>query len=518
MKLTFTVQPNEYWWGGCIAAAEKMPFDGETVYSIDLLRNKRTQTSPLFLSSLGRFVWCEEPYKISFDHGTVTAEGDAEIVLENGGSSLREAYFTAMRKYFPFSGEKQTPREFYEHPQFNTWMELTKFQNQKDVLKYAEEVVASGYTPGILMIDGTWQKAQGVWDFNPDRFPDPKPMFDRLHELGFIVMIWISPFVCSEGPMFQDLMTYRAGSEARAGRHAYNHLVRNEKGEVAIIKWWSGFSATYNFNLPDDCAHMDAQLQKLMEYGADGFKCDGGSYLPQAFLNLNSVWGGYSFAQLNEAWWKYGSKYKYHEFKDTWKSGGKYVIERLFDKDHRWTGNGLDCLIPHGLFAGLIGVPFICPDMVGSGQWTAFLYGEVDEELFIRMAECSALFPMMQYSAIPARHLSEEGQKICLAMAKLHEKMYPEIEPLITNAEKTGEPILRSLEFVYPHCGYEKITDEFMLGNDILVAPVLTQGARERAVVFPAGTWEDEAGNRYEGGQTVTVPAPLDVLPWFRRK
>ncbi len=516
--MQFEILPGEHWWGGGIRDAEKQPFDAATVYSIDLLRQKRTQTAPLFLADTGRFLWSEEPYVIRFDHGTVTAEGEADIVLESGGETLREAYFTAMRKYFPFEKDIHTAREFYKYPQFNTWMELTKFQNEKDILAYAEEVVASGYTPGILMIDGTWQKAQGVWEFNPDRFSDPKGMMKRLHELGFIVMLWVSPFVCSEGPVFQELRATRQGAEGTGEVAARNHLVRNEKGEIAILKWWSGFSAIYNFNLPDDCAHMGAQLDRLMtEYGVDGFKFDGGSYLPQEFLNLNSVWGGWTFSQLNEAWWRFGSQYKYHEYKDTWKSGGSHVVQRLFDKDHRWVGNGLDCLIPHGIFAGLIGVPFLCPDMVGSGQWTAFLYGKVDEELFIRSAECSALFPMMQFSALPSRRLSTEGQRICLAMAKLHESLYADIEPLVTHAEQTGEPIIRSLEFVYPHCGYAEIKDEFLLGNDILVAPVVTQGARTREVVFPAGVWRDERGNEFRGPCTAAVDAPLDVLPWFRR-
>ena len=67
--------------------------------------------------------------------------------------------------------------------------------------------------------------------------------------------------------------------------------------------------------------------------------------------------------------------------------GGKPVVQRLFDKNHAWKGNGLDCLISHGIFTGLIGCPFICPDMIGGGEWTAFVYGKHDEELFIRMAE-----------------------------------------------------------------------------------------------------------------------------------
>ena len=56
-----------------------------------------------------------------------------------------------------------------------------------------------------------------------------------------------------------------------------------------------------------------------------------------------------------------------------------------------------------------------------------------------------------------------------------------------------------------------------MLGSEILVAPVLEKGARSRNVVFPEGSWRGPDGTLYEGGQTLTVPAPLDVLPYFER-
>ncbi len=515
-ELSFSMLPGECWWGGCIIGSENMPFDETTVLKIDLENGQRTQTAPLFLSSKGRFVWSEEPYVISFDRGKVTASGEAELTLDETGTCLREAYLNAMRAHFPFEENIHTPREYYEHPMFNTWMELIKNQNERDIVAYAEEVVANGCKPGLLIIDGGWQKCQGVWEFNPEMWKDPKGTFARLHELGFTVMIWASPFICSEGDHFLSLSTARS-SENFYGVRQYNHLLRNEKGEVTIQKWWSGFGAIHNFCLPDDCAEMDEQLHKLMELGVDGFKFDGGAYRPDSFLNGKTFYGGYKHSELNEAWVDFGRKYRFHEFKDTWKAGGKQVMQRLFDKSHSWDRNGINCLIPNMIFAGLIGSPFICPDMVGGGEWTAFVYGKHNEELFARMAETSALCPMMQFSSLPWRHLSEKTTAICKNMAELHERMYPEIDRLVADAEKTGEPIVRSLEYQYPGEGYERVNDQFMLGEDILVAPVVTEGAVSRVVRFPEGAWEDENGVRYEGKAEIEVPAPIDVLPWFRR-
>lgn len=514
--LTIPMLAGECWWGGTIKDAERMPFDEHTQYHVDLLRERRTQSAPLFLSSKGRYLWSEGAFAIEMDGGVMEIESDEPVQLEAPGSTLREAYLAAMKAHFPFESGIHTPREFYHHPQFNTWMELIKNQNEQDILAYVQEVVEHGYQPGIFIIDGGWQKCQGTWEFNRELISDPEEMFSRLHALGFQVMIWVSPFMCSEGDNFLKLYSARS-SENVGGQPCYDHLVRYRNGEVAIQHWWSGFGAILNFNLPGDCEYMDGQLQKLLDMGADGFKFDGGTCLPQSFLNGTDFYGGYSTLELNQAWVRFGSRYRLHEYKDTWKMGGKPVVQRLFDKNHAWKGNGLDCLISHGIFTGLIGCPFICPDMIGGGEWTAFVYGKHDEELFIRMAEASALFPMMQFSSLPWRHLSPKAVQVCKEMAELHEQMYPEIEQALEETEHTGEPMIRSMEYAYPGCGYERINDQFLLGENILVAPVVEKGARARRVIFPQGAWQDEAGRRYEGPIEAVLEAPLEKLLWFRQ-
>jgi alpha-glucosidase len=69
------------------------------------------------------------------------------------------------------------------------------------------------------------------------------------------------------------------------------------------------------------------------------------------------------------------------------------------------------------------------------------------------------------------------------------------------------------LEFYYPHQGFASVKDEFMLGNRILVAPVLEPGA-SRTVVLPQGRWKADDGTEYTGG-THRIDAPLDRLPYF---
>ncbi|MEV0390396.1 hypothetical protein [Nonomuraea sp. NPDC050643] len=76
---------------------------------------------------------------------------------------------------------------------------------------------------------------------------------------------------------------------------------------------------------------------------------------------------------------------------------------------------------------------------------------------------------------------------------------------------------MRPLEFDHPGRGYATVTDQFLLGPDLLVAPVLDKDATVREVVVPPGTWRADDGVAVAGPAVVTVDAPLSRLPWFRR-
>lgn len=142
----------------------------------------------------------------------------------------------------------------------------------------------------------------------------------------------------------------------------------------------------------------------------------------------------------------------------------------------------------------------------------------VDQELFVRSAQVHALSPMMQFSAAPWRVLDAEHFAAVKAAVDLRQRFVPRMLELAKESARTGEPMLRNLEYVFPGRGYEDVKDEFLLGNDILVAPVLTEGATARTVILPPGKWQAEDGAVYEGPKMIDVPAPLAKLPYFVSK
>ncbi|MDQ0897553.1 glycoside hydrolase family 31 protein [Paenibacillus sp. V4I7] len=305
-------------------------------------------------------------------------------------------------------------------------------------MAYAEAIVAHGLPPGILMIDDNWHEDYGTLAFHQGRFPDPKAMNDRLHELGFRVMLWVCPFISPDGEVFRFLR-----------KQAY--LLRSADGKPVVREWWNGFSGILDGTNPEAMSWFLRELERLIEtYGVDGFKLDAGD--PQYYKPDDIRARPVTPNDQSEAWARLGLQFAFNEYRACWKLEGQPLVQRLSDKNHSWGLDGLASLIPNGLAQGIIGYAFNCPDMVGGGQYEELIRSDfqVDGELFVRYAQCSALFPMMQFSTAPWRVLDEPNLTWCIEAAKLHCRMGPEIAELARYASKTGEPIMRHMSYVFP--------------------------------------------------------------------
>lgn len=514
---------NEYWWGLSTSLGTKMPFSDQTETTIDLTKpGVYNQIMPLLISSKGRYIWSDEPFCVTFSKGNIIVQGN-EIELNEEGKNLKDAYLNSCNKHFPFDNA-ELPDKFFTTAQYNGWMQFTYNPTQEGVLEYAHGIVDNGFEPGILIIDEGWHLPYGNWDFDKTKFPDPKSMVTELHELGFKIMLWVCPFVRCDGEQYVKSMRYGAEfGESKINTDLYLRTDDEPWFTPAIVQWWNGFSAILDFTNETDCIFLKNQLDALIEnYGIDGFKFDGGSWPHYSNNNCRngSILSEEKKYARNIAWNEFGRNYKYHEYKDSYKCGGKCTISRLIDKKHSWTDNGINTLIPNTLIQGLIGHPFVCPDMIGGGTWSMFLEENFvfDEELFVRMAQVSVYCPMMQFSLAPWQYLNKENLGYCLAAAKKHKELSTELLKLVNASRKTGEPIVRAMAYEFPDQNYELITDYFMFGTNTLVAPVTEKGHTTKTLKLPYGfKWEYIDGTIYEGGVTITVDAPLSVLPVFKK-
>lgn len=504
----------EYWWAGLSSLGYQTPIDQNSSFSFDLWGdNKGNQAQPLLLSSKGRYIWSEEPINVNINNGLIKVSvRDGEILSGKSGKNLRTAYEFVVENFFPPNGK--IPDELlFTQPQYNTWIELTYDQNEEDILKYASAIIDNGYPPGVIMIDDNWQDNYGSWDFSPKRFSDPKGMIDKLHKMGFKVMLWICPFVSPDSEIFRKLA--REGMLILDRERTYEVNWTNTQENAAIIRWWNGASACLDLSNPKTQKWFKDRLDYLIqEYGVDGFKFDAGDarfYRDNIVSFKDGIPNDHStyFAEI-------GLEYPLNEYRASWKMAGLPLAQRLRDKRHLW--EDLRKLIPDQMSQSVMGYAYTCPDMIGGGEYGSFReLSTIDEELIVRSAQVHALMPMMQFSVAPWRILSSENQEICLQMAKLHEKMGDHILDLAHQAAQSGEPIVKPMELAFPGNGYETIIDQFVLGDDIIVTPVLEKESRSRTVILPKGRWKDENGKIYKGNREIKIEVPLKRLPYFKK-
>ena len=499
----------EYWWGGAVADGQRMPFGGGALQrnlatSAGLLTDDQdgaNQSAPFLVSNRGRYIWSEDAFSFEFVDGTLQVTGGHPVVGAGPEPTLASAFRAASRAHFPPTGETPAAAMFLS-PQYNIWIEMPYEPTHDGVLSYVRGLLDSGLPPGLVIIDDNWSPAYGTWQFDVSRFPDPTSMVRMLHAWGCPVMLWIVPFVSPDTHRFRDL-------------EKNDLLVRNADGSTAIRYWWNGYSAVLDVSNPTADARLCEDLDCLIsEHGIDGFKFDAGDLRDFRFGDRNAAMA--EPAEQCEAWARIARRYRFNELRACWKMGGQPLAQRLHDKPPLWGARGLLSLVPESIAQGLIGHPFVCPDMVGGGDVNYCSADRpVDQELFVRYAQCAALFPMMQFSMAPARVLDADHLHAVQAAVRLRQSLANEILDLVNEAATSGEPILRPL--AYHFSGYEHVHDQFLLGERILVAPVLRQRASTRSVEVPPGNWIDEDGHLFTGPGTVELPVGLESIPWFRR-
>lgn len=506
---TIALEPGEKWYGGAVNEGEKMPFANG--YTINLNGNiKGNQAAPLLLSTKGRSIWSNAPFAFSInDHEIRFSELSDSLAIAKEGGNLKEAYMAASKKHFPAQG-KLPDSLLFKSPQYNTWIELIYNQNQQDILKYAHDIIDNGFPAGVLMIDDNWAPYYGKFEFRKDRFPDARAMIDELHSLGFKVMLWVCPFISPDTEESRSLLKRKLVLMKKEE----NIRSWQEAQMPAIVNWWNGYSMLMDFSNPEAVNWFNDQLKHMVKtYGLDGFKFDAGD--PEYYGPQVMAYKDISANEHCELWGLFGLDYPLNEFRAMWKRGNEPLVERLRDKLHTWEDLGK--LIPHITTASLLGYTFSCPDMIGGGDFSSFIAGgQLDQDLIVRSAQCQALMPMMQFSVAPWRVLDQDHLQAVKKAVDTRQSFVPKIWKLANTSAHTGEPIVKNMEYAFPHQGFENCKDQFMLGDDLMVCPMLEKGFK-RNVTFPKGTWKSHQGVTIKGPVTKQMEVALDELLWFEQ-
>jgi alpha-glucosidase (family GH31 glycosyl hydrolase) len=511
--LRFSTKTSGHWYGGAVVQGHQWPLE-QSSFAVDPFFGTSNQASPVWYTSAGAGIISRTYNTMGYSFNkpeqgyfNLYSKNSSSFELNvSAGNNIREAY-TILSAIV--GKPSVTPsKDYFAFPQYNTWIEFLSGVNQDGITRYAQEIKNNSFPYKLFIIDDKWTTFYGDPDFDPKKFQDPAKLISFLHENGFKVALWMTPFIQKSAKNYKYALDRK-------------FLIMNPDGlEPYTATWWNGTDALVDLSNPEAYSWFLGMLREMQsKYGVDGFKLDAGDaeYLEKPF----SSYGMITANNYTDLFAGLGRYFEANELRVSWLNQSMGMIERLRDKGPNWGDvDGIKSLIPHALTSSLIGFIYTCPDMIGGGLDQGFNDKgyKFDEELFVRWTQASALMPMMQYSLAPWK-LSKPGTAICRKYSDLHVALGDYIYELAQQSAVDGTPIIRPLFFEFPldERTYA-VRDEFMLGERFLVAPVLEKGAVARNIYIPEGTWTDFwSGKVFRGGISVNYPAPLEVLPLFVR-
>jgi len=378
------------------------------------------------------------------------------------------------------------------------------------------------------------------WGFLPGEFLSQA--IDRLRALDIKPLLYFRPFVGQE-----QIGTEKPGEYETAVEDGY--VASDEQGEPYIFTDNFGANAAViDLTKPAAVAWWRERIDSALDLGAEGFMLDFGEQVLPGMHFFNGQTG----VQMHNSYPVLVARVT-REIVEAYEAEhpGRKII---FYTRAGYSGDPGSAAYANFNFPGdeatnwsnASGLPAQTPDMLNRGLTGAYGYGTdiggyldffdniingehvfrlepTTRELLLRWAEWAALTPVFRlHGAITHEHTPWSFPRtlaVYKAIEKLHISAEPLIEELWKQADETGLPITRPLYLEYPDDPQAALqSQEWMLGPDVLVAPVVEQSATGRSVYFPSGCWHDPAtGQTQVGPASAEVPATLSQLPFFFR-
>jgi alpha-glucosidase len=458
--------------------------------------------------------------------------GELDYYVFTGGAERSPA--VVLRDYTALTGRGALPPLWALGYQQSRW----SYMSQEKVLDIAHEFRRRRIPADVLYLDIDHMDGFRVFTWNPKTFPDPKKMLTELHDTGFRAVTIVDPGV----KLDQNYAIYRSGQE----RSLY---VRNADGSELHAKVWPGVCAFPDFTLPAARAWFGSLYESALDLGVDGFWNDmnePGVFAPDNFTQPEISLGPqktFPLAARHAGDGIPGSHARYHNVYGMQMARASFEGLRRLRPEQRpfvltragfagvqrfaavWTGDNsptwshLALTIPMLTNLSISGVPFVGADVGG-------FMGSPSAELHARWLQAAALTPYFRTHSNDVSAAREpwafgaDYEAINRRTIELRYQLLPYLYSLFADNEQSGMPPMRPLWFAYPgDTRASLVEDQFLLGGDLLVAPVLHEGKASREVYFPKGdawiAWWD--GARHEGGTSARVAAPLDRLPLFIR-
>ncbi len=387
---------------------------------------------------------------------------------------------------------------------------------------------------GIRMNPDGGSGVQYVWNADEDLYPSFASMVSDFHEQGYKFLAYVNPFIVDPGSVRED------DDPARfAGRfdsmEELGFLLRDVEGDTYLdfaVPNIPQVDAHPDFSNPQTSDFISELLKDIVRaYDVDGWMADFGEWVP-----LNSVPqdGSDPIEARNRfpiAWQRANREALEGLRGDDWvmfaRSGFTGVqsvaqIHWVGDQETNWGKlDGFPTVVPAMLNLGLAGQPFVSHDIAGFTRSDS----PSTKELFQRWTELGAFTPIMRTHDGADKlnnwrwNTDQETEDHFRKFTYVHCALMNDFMMLAAEAEETGAPIVRHMMLEFPDDTETwDLSDQYMIGDSLLFAPVTEQGARTWSVYLPDGVWFDVwTGDSVEGGRRITVDAPIGSPPAFSR-
>ena len=510
----------------------QQPFLNIKGCTLELAHRNSQASVPFLVSSLGYgFLWHNPAIgKVTFGKNVTewfaqsTDMLDYWIVAGDTPAEIEEAYAKA-------TGTVPMMPDYA----MGFWQCKLRYQTQDELMEVAREYKRRGLPISVIVADFFHWPNQGDWKFDLEYWPDPKAMTEELKQMGIELMVSIWPTVETTSENYKEMeekgYLIRADRGVRitlagavvfdatnpnARRYVWSKAKKNYYDNGIKIFWLDEAEPEYNFY------HFDIFRYHL---GPD--------------LQVGNIYPAMYARAFYEGMTEAGQKNVINLLRCAWAGSQKYGA-LVWSGDIHTTFRSLRNQFAAGLNMGMAGIPWWTTDIGG------FHGGNPDDpdyrEVLTRWFQWGTFCPVFRLHGFRDPHTpplsdhgggkmlsgapnevwsyGEEVYNICTKYMFMRERLKPYIKSLMQAAHEKGTPVMRTLFYEFPQDAKSwEVDDQYMFGPDLLVAPVMDAGLRQRPVYLPAGTqWKNVwTGEMLEGGQTVQVDAPLEVIPLFLR-
>ena len=501
------------------------------------LAHRNSQASvPFAVSSLGYgFLW--------------NNPGVGRAVLGKNIMSF-EAYSTKALDYWVVAGD--TPAEIEEAyaavtgtvpmmPEYGLgfWQCKLRYQTQEELLEVAREYKRRNLPIDLIVIDFFHWPKQGEWKFDPVYWPDPEAMVQELKEMGIELMVSIWPTVDKTCENYEEMLEkgylirtergFRVGLDFQGATIHYD--ATNPKARDYV---WNKVKKNY-YDMGIKVFWLDEAEPEYTAYDFDNYR-----YYLGTDLEIGNIYPVEYARTFYEGMEREGQTNIVNLLRCAWAGSQKYGA-LVWSGDIASSFESMRNQLAAGLNMGLAGIPWWTTDIGG------FHGGNPNDpefrELFVRWFQWGTFCPVMRLhgdreprqpqvgttggasccsgAANEVWSYGDEVYEICKKYMEIREQMRPYTRKLMKEAHEKGSPIMRTLFYEFPEDRQSwDIEDEYMYGNEILVAPVLEAKAQSRKIYFPGidEMWRSqETGEIYQGGSWIEMELSLEFMPVFEK-